>query len=98
MDGVEAFVTGGPHKGQKASTEVILAGTDRVAMDAVGVAILRLFGTTREVSQGKVFDQEQIARAIEMDLGIDSPEKIRIITSDAASEAYAGRIMDTLAL
>ena len=41
---------------------MVLAGTDRVALDAVGVAILRMFGTTREVSRGRVFEQEQIAR------------------------------------
>ena len=75
---------------------MVLAGTDPVAIDAVGVAILRLFGTTPQVSQGKVFEQEQIARAIELGLGIDSPERIRIVTADAESEAYAGLISQYL--
>ena len=44
--------------------EVVLAGTDRVAVDAVGVALLRHFGTTPEVSRGAIFEQEQIARAV----------------------------------
>ena len=46
-----------------------MAGTDRVAIDAVGVAILRHFGTTAEVSRGSVFEQEQIARALALGLG-----------------------------
>jgi uncharacterized protein (DUF362 family) len=96
MDGVEAFVDGGPAVGKMVSPSVVLAGTDPVAIDAVGVAILRLFGTTPQVSQGKVFEQEQIARAIELGLGIDSPARIRIVTADAESEAYAGLISQYL--
>lgn len=40
LDGLEAFVDGGPGKGTRKKADVILAGTDRVAIDAVGVAIL----------------------------------------------------------
>jgi uncharacterized protein (DUF362 family) len=96
MDGVEAFVTGGPAKGNKVAANVVLAGTDRVAMDAVGVAILRLFGTTREVSQGRIFEQEQIARAVELGLGIDAPQKIRFLTGDPESESFAAQIQQML--
>jgi len=98
MDGVEAFVNGGPDRGKKVQAQVVLAGTDRVAMDALGVAILRLFGTTREVSRGKIFEQEQIARAVELGLGVDSPAKIELVTGDADSEAYATRIRGVLML
>jgi len=96
MDGVEAFVNGGPDRGQKVDSEVVLAGTDRIALDAVGVAILRLFGTTPEVSRGGIFEQEQIARAVELGLGIDSPDKIAFITDDLASQAYAEKIRNIL--
>lgn len=96
VDGVEAFVDGGPDVGTRAATEVVLAGTDRVAIDAIGVAILRLFGTTRAVSRGRVFEQEQIARAVELGLGVDAPEKIAFVTGDAESEAYAAQIRDVL--
>jgi uncharacterized protein (DUF362 family) len=92
MDGVEAFVDGGPDTGTKVASEVILAGTDRIAIDAVGVAILRLFGTTEQVSRGPIFAQEQIARAVELGLGVDAPEKIRIMTADDPSAAYAEEI------
>ena len=56
LDGVEAFVEGGPHIGKRVNANVIIAGTDRIAIDAVGVAILRMLGTTPEVSQGKIFE------------------------------------------
>jgi uncharacterized protein (DUF362 family) len=96
MDGIEAFVTGGPANGQRVRPEVILAGTDPVAIDAVGVSILRLYGTTPEVSRGRVFDQEQIARAAELELGVDSPERIQIVSSDLESKDYAEQIYSVL--
>ena len=96
MDGVEAFVNGGPESGKRVSPNVVLVGSDRVAMDAVGVALLRMYGTTPEVSRGPVFAQEQIARAVELGLGVDSASKIELVTGDAASEAYAAKVRETL--
>lgn len=96
LDGVEAFVSGGPERGKKAQTEVILAGTDRIAIDAVGVAILRLFGTTPEVERGPVFAQEQIARAVELGLGISRPEDIQFLTDDAPSAKFAEEVQEIL--
>jgi uncharacterized protein (DUF362 family) len=96
LDGVEAFVEGGPDRGRWIEAQVILAGTDRVAIDAVGVAILRYFGTTPAVSQGPIFGQEQIARAVELGLGVEGPDEIELVTDDADSEAYAAQIRDIL--
>lgn len=96
IDGVEAFVDGGPDQGTKVNAGVVLAGTDRVALDAVGVAILRLLGTTEAVSRGPVFAQEQIARAAELGLGVDAPQKIQFATADNESASYAAQICDVL--
>jgi len=92
MDGVEAFVTGGPDHGKRVDAEVVLAATDRVAIDAVGVALLRHFGTTPEVSRGKIFEQEQIARAAELGLGVRTPDAIELVTGDRDSADYARRV------
>jgi uncharacterized protein (DUF362 family) len=89
MDGVEAFISGGPDKGQKAYPGVVLAGVDRVAIDAVGVALLRHHGAN---FNGGIYEQEQIARAVELGLGADSPEKIELIPADEDSAAYAQQI------
>jgi len=96
LDGVEAFVSGGPDTGQRVWAGVVLAGTDRVALDAVGVALLRYFGATPAVSQGPIFQQEQIARAVELGLGVADPKNIEFVTGDAASAAYAAEIRDIL--
>jgi len=97
LDGVEAFVDGGPDRGTKVEADVMLAGTDRIAIDAVGVAILRLLGTTEEVSQGAIFEQEQIARAAELGLGVSSASEVQLVTGDTRSEAMAVQIRDILA-
>ncbi|UCC88440.1 MAG: DUF362 domain-containing protein [Anaerolineales bacterium] len=97
VDGVEAFVSGGPDTGKRVEAEVMLAGRDRVALDAVGVALLRYWGTTPEVRRGLIFEQEQIARAAELGLGVDGPDQIQIVTDDADSEAYAAQIREILA-
>ena len=96
MDGIEAFVTGGPDNGRRVSPEVIVAGKDPIAVDAVGVAILRYFGTTPEVSKGSVFDQEQIARAVELGVGISSPDLIQILTSGEGSLEFADQLNSIL--
>lgn len=92
MDGVEAFISGGPDVGERVTPEVILAGSDRIALDAVGIALLRYFGCRTEAGRGKIFEQEQITRAIELGLGVDSPEKIEFLTGDADSAAYSDAI------
>jgi uncharacterized protein (DUF362 family) len=97
LDGVEAFVDGGPHNGTRKQAGLTLAGDDRIAVDATGVAILRLLGTTAEVSQGKIFDQDQIKRAVELGLGVDSADQIQIITGDKDSEAVARDVRKILA-
>jgi hypothetical protein len=53
-------------------------------------------GTTPEVSRGPIFQQDQIARAAELGLGVKSPDQIQIITGDAKSETLAVKIRETL--
>jgi uncharacterized protein (DUF362 family) len=92
LDGVEAFVRGGPDHGDRVAANVMLAATDRIAIDAVGVALLRHFGTTAEVSRGAIFEQEQIARAVELRLGVAGPAEIELVTGDRESADYAKKI------
>jgi uncharacterized protein (DUF362 family) len=96
LDGVEAFVKGGPDRGERVQANVVLAGKDRVALDAVGVAILRYLGTTAEVSQGRVFEQAQIARAVELGLGAEGPDEIEIVSDDDQGQTFADEIGEIL--
>ena len=91
VDGVEALVNGGPEAGKLVKSGVILAGTDRVAVDVVAIGILRSLGTTEAVSSGSIWDLEQI-RAVQLGLGASSPEQIELVAADGASQRMADQI------
>jgi uncharacterized protein (DUF362 family) len=98
LDGVEAFTDGGPSTGRLAWGDVMIAGDDPVAVDAVGLAVLKEIGSNAAIMDRRIFEQEQIARAAEIGLGVDSPERIQFVTADAESRAYAERLERILAL
>ncbi len=96
LDGIDAFVDGGPATGKRAKGNVFLASTDRVAIDAVGVAILKLLGSNDQIMKPKIFEQEQIARAVELGLGASSVSEIELIPADAQSREYRDRVVEVL--
>ena len=96
LDGIDAFIDRGPATGKRARGEVFLASTDRVAIDAVGVAVLKALGSNRSIMEPKVFEQEQIARAVELGLGASSPSEIEVIAADGKSGDYRDRIVKIL--
>jgi uncharacterized protein (DUF362 family) len=96
VDGLEAFTDGGPESGTLVKPQVMVLGTDRVAVDAVGVALLRMHGGNATISRGRVFEQEQIARAVQLGLGARGPEQIDLVTEDAESKKVAERVLEIL--
>jgi uncharacterized protein (DUF362 family) len=97
MDGLEAFVDGGPSSGKKVQADLFIGGTDRIAVDAVGVAALKELGSNDAIMKTKIFEQEQIQRAVELGLGISGPQEIDIAAPDEASRLYADRLKAILA-
>jgi uncharacterized protein (DUF362 family) len=96
LDGIDAFVDAGPAVGKRAKGNLFLASTDRVALDAVGVAVLKSLGSNDQIMGPKIFDQEQIARAAEIGLGATSPSEIELLAADDQSREYRDRIQDIL--
>lgn len=68
------------------------ASTDRGALDAVGVAALKMHGTTRKIERRKVFEQDQMRRAAKLGLGASSPDDIGIVPIDEGTKGIAERI------
>ena len=96
LDGLEAFVDGGPMTGKRARGNVLLASPDRVAIDAVGVAILKYLGSNQEIMKPRIFEQEQIVRASELGLGAPSPSEIQLLPADEKSQDDRNRIFEIL--
>jgi uncharacterized protein (DUF362 family) len=88
LDGIDVFVDGGPMTGRRVRGEVFLACTDRVAIDAVGLAVLKSLGSNESIMKPKIFDQEQIARAVDLGLGASFPSEIDLIPADKNSQDY----------
>jgi uncharacterized protein (DUF362 family) len=97
MDGIITFVDRGPMEGTRVEANVFVAGTDKIAIDAVGVAILRILGTTPEVTNGPIFSQDQIKRAVELGIGITAPNEIEFLTDSEDSEEFIAKIKEELA-
>jgi uncharacterized protein (DUF362 family) len=96
LDGIDVFVDGGPMSGKRATGDVFLASTDRVAVDATGVAILKVLGSNPAIMNRKIFDQEQIARAVELKLGISARSEIDLFAADEGSHEYCEVVRETL--
>jgi uncharacterized protein (DUF362 family) len=96
MDGVKAFFTGGPEKGKVVEPGLLLASRDRVALDAVGVAILKLYGAGGKVGDDPIFEQDQLKRAAELGFGAQSVEEITLTPIDEVSRDDVERIEGVL--
>jgi uncharacterized protein (DUF362 family) len=96
LDGIDAFVDGGPMTGKRARGNLFIASTDRVAIDAVGVATLKVLGSNHQIMNRRIFEQDQIARAVELGLGASSPSEIELIPADDGSREYCARVGEIL--
>jgi uncharacterized protein (DUF362 family) len=97
LDGIEAFVDGGPMTGKRGKGNVFLVSTDRVAVDAVALAVLKVLGSNEAIMGCKIFEQEQISRAVQLGLGASSPSEIDLAPADQKSNAYCSQVGEMLA-
>lgn len=96
MDGVKAFITGGPESGTVVEPNLILASRDRVALDAVGVSILKLYGAKGKVGSQDVFEQDQLKRAVELGFGVRSADEIKLVPLNEEAKDSVDRIEQVL--
>ena len=96
LDGIDVFVDGGPAEGKRVKGNVFLASTDRVAIDAVGLAVIKFLGSNDQIMKTKIFEQEQIARAVELGLGASSVSEIEVTPADSQSRDYRDKVLEIL--
>ena len=92
LDGIDVFVDGGPATGKRVRGDVVLAATDRVAIDAAGVAVLKYLGSNAQIMTGPIFAQRQIARAVELGLGAASADDVELVATHPASQNFCDRV------
>lgn len=96
MDGIKAFITGGPESGTIVEPKFMLASTDRVAIGTFGVALLKLYGAKGKIANESVFEQDQIKRAAELGIGVRSPSEIKLVALNSGAETELERLTQTL--
>jgi uncharacterized protein (DUF362 family) len=87
LDGRLGFADGGPDSGDLVRPGFIAAGSDPVAVDAVGLAQLRLAGANATLSQGSIWRLPQLRRAVEVGIGAAGPDRVRILGPGPEEEA-----------
>ena len=85
VDGIVACTTGGPSEGTEVETDLIVVGRDRVAVDAVGLSILKVVGTEEHIADRPVWQQVQMAEALRIGLGVGGPDEVELF-SDGIDE------------
>jgi uncharacterized protein (DUF362 family) len=82
VDGLQSMVAGGPWSGEAATTDLILASGDPVALDVVALGLLKSFGRSELVTSKRVWEQGQIQRAVALGLGAQNPGEVELVTDD----------------
>jgi uncharacterized protein (DUF362 family) len=88
-DGTTLMIAGGPTSGTPARADVLLFSGDRIALDAVAVALIRTFGAWPNVTDKGVWEQRQIRRAMELGLGITGPNQLELVSRSLLEPAPA---------
>ena len=96
MDGIKAFSTDGPEKGKEVEPNLLMASKDRVAIDAVGVAILKMYGAKGKIGEANIFEQDQLKRAAELGIGVKSVDEITLTPLNDESREDVDRINQIL--
>jgi uncharacterized protein (DUF362 family) len=91
VDGLRSMIAGGPWSGESAATELVLAGGDPVALDAVALALLQSFGRSERIASGAVWEHGQIRRAVQLGLGAAGPERVELIVDSQGGDEAAFR-------
>jgi uncharacterized protein (DUF362 family) len=85
-DATTMMIAGGPTTGTPEHPHVLLFSGDRVALDAVAVAMIRSFGSWPKVAGSGVWRQRQIVRAVELGLGAAGPDRVELTAESIEQE------------
>lgn len=85
LDGLNCFTTRGPSDGDLAHSGVVIAGGDRVAVDTLGVAVLKQFQAVNIVDRS-ITNHPQLKWAEKLGLGCTSLNKIEIRASNLEND------------
>jgi uncharacterized protein (DUF362 family) len=83
-DATTVMIAGGPTSGTPATANLLLLSGDRVALDAVAVALVRSYGAWPKLAERGPWEQRQIKRAIELKLGVAGPAHMELVAKSVS--------------
>ena len=95
LDGIKCFITKGPTEGKLAQPGIVIAGGDKVAVDAVGVAVLKQF-EAEKIANRRINDHVQLRWAKQIGLGNLDIEKINIRTSNPEKDSKFSDLLSNI--
>lgn len=81
-DATKCFVTDGPNIGTLREPGLVLATSDVIANDAVGLALLKTLGTIPKIQSQSIWALPQLKRAVELKFGVQSKGEITVKGAD----------------
>ncbi len=78
MDGTKSLVSGGPTSGDVVETNLLVSGFNRVAVDVVGLSIVKHYGKWPKVTGKNVWKQRQVAHALKLGIGVER-DKVGVV-------------------
>jgi uncharacterized protein (DUF362 family) len=96
VDALAVMASGGPWAGERVATDLVLASSDPVALDAVALALLKGLGRSERLATGSVWEQGQIRRAAELGLGARGPADVELVADRLGPRdgGFAGLVAD----
>ena len=82
IDGTRLMAEEGPWKGRAVDANLIIATGDRIAADVVGLGVLKHFSELPQIRDVDVWEQRQIKRAMELNLGVRGRDEIGLVETD----------------
>ena len=79
LDGRQGFADRGPGEGELCRPGFIAASSDPLAIDAVGLAHLRLAGTNEVIGRGSIWRIPMMRRAAEIGIGVGAGDRIKLV-------------------
>ncbi|RMF96404.1 MAG: DUF362 domain-containing protein [Candidatus Schekmanbacteria bacterium] len=81
LDATRSIVEGSSDKGKVETPGIIAASRDQIAIDVVGLAIMKSLGASDFIQIKPIWEQLQIKRAVELGLGAKSGQEIDLKSS-----------------
>lgn len=93
VDGTTIMIAGGPWEGKTAETNLVLATSDPLACDVVGLGIIKSFGQWDRLKSTSPWQMRQVRRAVEIGLGAKTGEHIRLVTENLDNDPSFTELM-----